>query len=123
MCRAVDLATGALDRFFHLVSATLISQLTDAADAAQLSAVQRGQLVDFFNIGKQYIYVELVLRIDRGWSSLPLRALGMGSEFPDVSAHVPNLIHIYGGVLFAWGHGHHCVCIPPQPPQGTPGSP
>ena len=84
LCRAPDLACGALDRFFTLISSTLVAQVR-AAHATTLTAVEQGKIVDYFNFSKQYIYVELVLRVDRGWSALPLRALGMGNEDEEVA--------------------------------------
>ena len=87
MCRAVDLACGAMDRFFSQVSVTLVSQIL-ATHSALLDAAQRGQLIDYFGIGKQFIYVELVLRVDRGWAALPLRALGMGDPSEEVAINV-----------------------------------
>ena len=89
LCRAPELACGGLDRFFTLISATLVNQIS-AAHAATLDASQRGKLIDYFGIGKQYIYVELVLRVDRGWASLPLRALGIGN--PDTEVVIDVLI-------------------------------
>ena len=83
MCRADDLACGALNRFFDLVCQTLVAQLI-GRHAGGLSAEERGLLVDDFGIGKKFIYIELVLRISRGWASLPLRALGIGNVDDDL---------------------------------------
>jgi len=83
MCRADEMACGGLERFFDLISQTLITQL-NARHAVGLIAEDRGKLVDFFAIGKRFIYIELVLRVSRGWSSLPLRALGIGNADHDV---------------------------------------
>ena len=77
------MACGGLERFFDLVSQTLITQL-NARHAVGLSAEDRGKLVDYFAIGKMFIYIELLLRVSRGWSSLPLRALGIGNADHDV---------------------------------------
>jgi hypothetical protein len=87
MCRAVCLACEGINRFFSQISATLVSQIL-ATHSATLDAAQRAQLIDYFGIGKQFIYVELVLRIDRGWAALPLRALGMGATSEDVAIDV-----------------------------------
>ena len=84
LCRAPDLACGALDRFFTLMSSTLVAQVR-AAHATTLTAVEQGKIVDYFNFSKQFIYVELILRVERGWSALPLRALGMGNEDEEVA--------------------------------------
>ena len=76
-CRAVDLAVGNFKPFCEAVGDTKYNELVHLL--AGLEEEQKATIIDNFNFGKNFIYVELDLRLV-GWSGIPLRFMGVGHE-------------------------------------------
>ncbi len=80
-CLAPRLANGALPEF----GTTLFTRLFNILDGVHMEGLRpadRSKIVDQYNVGKEYSFVELSIR-SRGWRCLPLRAFGMADHDED----------------------------------------
>ena len=83
-CRAPESAAGKLaavnDRFGDKAKEEILA----IQRRANLTPDERADVMDQFCVGREFIDTEFVIRVTRGWSTIPLRAMVLGHENMEV---------------------------------------